>query len=157
MACGSPPLARRALRGLPRWRLRVRLTSARAESTEWLLHEGQRPTAHLRSRGEHLLAPHPGRNSSGSPPLARRARTGPMPASTAVRLTSARAESTSVPRTTRPRSAAHLRSRGEHVTAPRRGRPPVGSPPLARRAPQAGGAVRSGLRLTSARAESTVR
>ncbi|EMF56350.1 hypothetical protein SBD_2261 [Streptomyces bottropensis ATCC 25435] len=94
------------------WRLRI--TSARAEST---CHGGspRKNTAdHLRSRGEHRVDENTKGRKDGSPPLARRARDDSADGAVGERITSARAESTISLSYSARRSADHLRSRGEH-------------------------------------------
>ncbi|MEE1789251.1 hypothetical protein PUR28_00330, partial [Streptomyces sp. BE308] len=71
------------------------------------------------------------------------------------RLTSARAESTLPASMDMAFLPAHLRSRGEHYTDPRPTWRLYGSPPRARRAPLTAHALTGGVRLSSARAEST--
>ncbi|RLV64292.1 hypothetical protein STAN_7112 [Streptomyces sp. CBMAI 2042] len=113
------------------------------------------PAAHLRSRGEHRIAADCYETVVGSPPLARRAHDQLLGVCDLLRLTSARAESTSAATSTSTTSAAHLRSRGEHPSTVF-GRANVdGSPPLARRARASKPWSPSIRRLTSARAEST--
>ncbi len=131
---GSPLLARRApVLGDVRDRV-GRLTSARAESTWTTVRPAVQPPAHLRSRGEHNASVAFFARPVGSPPLARRARQPRRRPCRPGRLTSARAESTGTRPRTWARSAAHLRSRGEHrrpVSVPAS---LAGSPPLARKA-----------------------
>ncbi len=115
---GSPPLARRARRTQRQRPIGRRLTSARAESTRRRSRSWPRPAAHLRSRGEHVRAQRHLHACGGSPPLARRARLPPVLRGLAVRLTSARAESTRPRRGQRVLVPAHLRSRGEHPSRP---------------------------------------
>ncbi|RLV64286.1 hypothetical protein STAN_7106 [Streptomyces sp. CBMAI 2042] len=91
---GSPPLARRAQTPAAAPGARVRLTSARAESTATAATVGAVGAAHLRSRGEHLPAANTHGGYYGSPPLARRARDHHPGTAGHGRLTSARAEST---------------------------------------------------------------
>ncbi|RLV64302.1 hypothetical protein STAN_7122 [Streptomyces sp. CBMAI 2042] len=116
---GSPPLARRALPLLAHVFQVLRLTSARAESTGGRRSRSAPAAAHLRSRGEHSADDSSNFELSGSPPLARRARTGRVKGDLRPRLTSARAESTAAAHADRPVEPAHLRSRGEHVSAER--------------------------------------
>ncbi len=91
---GSPPLARRGhVVGEGDGLLR-RFTSARAERTARLRPRTRRPAVHLRSRGEDS-GEFPGLTGGlGSPPLARRGRTGKQCAALRQRFTSARAERT---------------------------------------------------------------
>ncbi len=172
---GSPPLARRA-HGVAGQGVRpVRLTSARAErtiastarpATGWLTSARAERTrfcqtvrfsssAHLRSRGEHVLDDSRSPRRIGSPPLARRAPPRPPERLPQLRITSARAESTP-PDPTRPVvPPARLRSRGEHEIRGLRLARVDGSPPLARRAPDLARSHHQPRRHTSARAEST--
>ncbi len=152
---GSPPLARRARGRPPGVGSRVRPTSARAESTSRRTTTPTAAPAHLRSRGEHIWSWSRHSFPYGSPPLARRARVGSPVGRGHRRLTSARAESTRAVRTAWRTAAAHLRSRGEHRMGPVPCSLISGSPPLARRALQVLRRAVDGLRLTSARAEST--
>ena len=154
---GSPPLARRGL-GLPRsGGGRSRLTSARAERTSRSRARSTRRTAHLRSRGEDASSGGSIRWCSGSPPLARRGLGCHLHGIARSRLTSARAERTP----SRGRGAgpwpAHLRSRGEDGVDQIDKNDIRGSPPLARRGRCALLFVAFHPRLTSARAERTVR
>ncbi len=156
MSRGLPSLARRARPRAPVPGVRRRLTSAPAESTG----RGTQPygaaAAHLRSRGEHDQPVSASYRVSGSPPLARRAPGLPGPDGFDVRLTSARAESTTVKQSAPSATPAHLRSRGEHSPSARAAVRSAGSPPLARRAPRLADEDLPVPRLTSARAESTV-
>ncbi len=156
-AYGSPPLARRAHRRCGNCDQRIRLTSARAESTTRTGRSSASSSAHLRSRGEHLAGAVALDHLVGSPPLARRARAQGRSRLPGGRLTSARAESTALRVPVNRQALAHLRSRGEHAQAPTVTGLPDGSPPLARRAPGRGSCGRCARRLTSARAESTSR
>ncbi len=152
---GSPPLARRARPSHRPWTGRPRLTSARAESTRCPSAPAGSGSAHLRSRGEHVGVQFEGEEAGGSPPLARRALLDHLGRSYDLRLTSARAESTSPGTASRPPSSAHLRSRGEHQSGNGKQAAEFGSPPLARRARINALPNQSYGRLTSARAEST--
>ncbi len=133
---GSPPLARRAPPGAVAEDRHVRVTSARAESTDLGGEDGHDVPGHLRSRGEHPNVSATTAGAGGSPPLARRARGVVVAGHVGVRVTSARAESTHDCRRTAAPAPGHLRSRGEHVLV--EGADVVG-------------------RVTSARAESTGR
>ncbi len=151
----SPPLARRA-----RVRCRGgcpgrRLTSARAESTAWPRSRSSTRSTHLRSRGEHVIGPVLAEVRDDSPPLARRARTLSYSTLGQIRLTSARAESTSPLVRAWGSPPTHLRSRGEHPSSCAAGAARGDSPPLARRAQGCEPSAGRRLRLTSARAEST--
>ncbi len=152
---GSSPLARRGHSRASRRRTAYWLTSARAERTPQPNGSPAPGAAHLRSRGEDCsLVTGPGR-CSGSPPLARRGHVRGLRAAGHGRLTSARAERTTMPRIRARQRTAHLRSRGEDAARTAARARLDGSPTLARRAPPARPAGRAAGRLTSARAEST--
>ena len=135
----------------------VGLIPARAGSTvptrgtRWL------GRAHPRSRGEH-----PGGMVnvivwSGSSPLARGARRRSTPPGRSLGLIPARAGSTEPGDLLAHLGEAHPRSRGEHRRAASTGEVPAGSSPLARGAPDGGGAADGAVGLIPARAGSTVR
>ncbi len=153
---GSPPLARRGQQLLPRGAASGRLTSARAERTNFSTRTAVWMAAHLRSRGEDRRRYADICRVHGSPPLARRGRRGRVRACQRARLTSARAERTHSTGRSRSSGPAHLRSRGEDHCRDSNCRSSRGSPPLARRGHD--GRVPPGLevRLTSARAERTL-
>jgi hypothetical protein len=154
---GSPPLARRGPAGNGAAGTGVRLTSARAERTcAWSSPSAPGP-AHLRSRGDDVRSTRPRIHTCGSPPLARRGRSGrPWPGPRS-RLTSARAERTRSTVCRRGRGPAHLRSRGEDAELHQATMTVRGSPPLARRGLRVGTDRGHRPRLTSAGAERTRR
>ena len=132
---GSSPLARGTPRRRPVHRGRHRFIPARAGNTSFEGAPSCFEAVHPRSRGEHWYDDTLGGVLPGSSPLARGtpARGGGVQAR--VRFIPARAGNTaSISSATSPR-AVHPRSRGEHLTAIPRGRPPVGSSPLARGTP----------------------
>ncbi len=154
---GSPPRRRRAP-VVPRpTALRLRITSAQAEST--CARPARHPARpdHLRAGGEHSASRRTVRGTIGSPPRRRRARRPAARPARARRITSAQAESTVSRSLIRLVSADHLRAGGEHC--PRHSARPhvVGSPPRRRRAHPHGSARPSVMRITSAQAESTSR
>ena len=119
---GSPPLARRAGGPGEPAPEDLRVTSARAESSNPSTAQLPRASGHLRSRGEQREGRPSMTTTDGSPPLARRAArrsSGTVPRG---RVTSARAESRSGWPPRPARAAGHLRSRGEQATSGRRGR-----------------------------------
>ncbi len=131
---GPPRLARRAPASEGAGPIRLRTTSARAESTgrepdpractpDHLRSRGEHtrrargscePPDHLRSRGEHRIRTLRARARVGPPPLARRARRADVARRRVGRTTSARAESTTAGTWRRRGPSDHLRSRGEH-------------------------------------------
>ena len=153
---GSPPLARGALQR-PDVRARSgRLTPARAGSTRAAPRTRWRRWAHPHSRGEHVSVSRSPAHRPGSPPLARGA---PDPEHSGVgvhRLTPARAGSTGWSGGCGTLSQAHPRSRGEHAPAVASQNRGVGSPPLARGARTRRSSHPARVRLTPARAGSTL-
>nr|CCD31856.1 hypothetical protein [Streptomyces albus subsp. albus] len=133
LGSGSPPLARRKHhRGRPP-PARRRLTSARAEKTATARTAPTWSPAHLRSRGENEGTTTRTPTFNGSPPLARRKRAEAAREETEHRLTSARAEKTTLVTSNASVRPAHLRSRGENPLQGADAVRVVGSPPLARR------------------------
>ena len=129
---GSSPLARGTLRGLVRFECYRRLIPARAGNTMMRHVSPNARPAHPRSRGEHSLVCWFVWLFAGSSPLARgtpQTRKAPqMP----ERLIPARAGNTGANVVGAVNSAAHPRSRGEHMRrSPGRGTV-SGSSPLAR-------------------------
>ncbi len=152
---GSPPLARGARpRGTCLERLR-RITPARAGSTSRPQPPAASDSDHPRSRGEHYFPDLVFQLSSGSPPLARGARTAPHRPPDPGRITPARAGSTCCPPSGPGYRPDHPRSRGEHVSPLEGVTSRDGSPPLARGARRHGRGPRPGWRITPARAGST--
>ena len=152
---GSPPLAR----GAPRMPLfmpeALGITPARAGSTTSSPRTTRATADHPRSRGEHGACCCGCCVVSGSPPLARGARNRSPQQSQPVRITPARAGSTSAAMSDIVIRPDHPRSRGEHERNTPLSWPPTGSPPLARGAhlDLAGPAALG--RITPARAGST--
>ncbi len=154
---GSPPPARRARPGEQDHHVGRRFTSACAESTGSSSGIWGNTAVHLRLRGEHMVCRKRMAFRSGSPPPARRARAGAGAGGHGHRFTSACAESTPGPRSTRRSRAVHLRLRGEHSSAVVIRASTIGSPPPARRARHVTMRRARWRRFTSACAESTLR
>ena len=132
------------------------LIPARAGSTADFLLMPRPPAAHPRSRGEHMRWPGAVTQWRGSSPLARGAlRRDPRPP-LGDRLIPARAGSTACTRSRRTPTAAHPRSRGEHLMIDFTAEVAMGSSPLARGAQHLLRLVRRDLGLIPARAGSTL-
>ena len=154
---GSSPLARGTLLCVICRLLARRLIPARAGNTEF---EGAMQglgAAHPRSRGEHFLLPGAQFLIAGSSPLARGTLDRPHHRMAAPRLIPARAGNTGYRRARWLYSAAHPRSRGEHLWSFDIRSAARGSSPLAR-GTRGGRASRCRwLRLIPARAGNTYR
>ena len=132
ISCGSSPLARGTL-FMPRAGLRaIRLIPARAGNTHSTKPASVSVAAHPRSRGEHHAVVHSGGYGLGSSPLARGTPQLRRVHATAPRLIPARAGNTLIFNSSARFSAAHPRSRGEHLRAARVALGFAGSSPLAR-------------------------
>ena len=134
---------------------RTRLIPARAGNTPLLNGHFVTLTAHPRSRGEHSPGLQPVKATQGSSPLARGTQANVIMGWRGERLIPARAGNT---RNLPPRAgstAAHPRSRGEHVRrCPGFGRG-RGSSPLARGTQDSDAWIRGAIRLIPARAGNT--
>ena len=111
--------------------------------------------AHPRSRGEHGGRHLTRRGARGSSPLARGTQEAQKEAGHPHRLIPARAGNTCKASSARRFSAAHPRSRGEHLPLPLQPQPAPGSSPLARGTLTLSASVMSALRLIPARAGNT--
>ena len=132
---GSSPLAR-GTRHRPQAPGRFhRFIPARAGNTGPSWPPCRCGTVHPRSRGEHGADPKRNPRSAGSSPLARGTPSWEPGRYAAGRFIPARAGNTSRTRPSRPRSAVHPRSRGEHSTVHPGATATVGSSPLARGTP----------------------
>ena len=129
---GSSPLARGPHGAVPVDSDRPRLIPARAGNTASCAVKSLAVRAHPRSRGEHTKTDttHPLR--PGSSPLARGTLLHATAQPGARRLIPARAGNTEIAEVLAPQTAAHPRSRGEHVTRFSTRYPSFGSSPLAR-------------------------
>ena len=156
-AGGSPPLARsRHPPGCVSATI-GRITSARAEPTAWTAHSAGTVQDHLRSRGADCWFQARAALGFGSPPLARSRRHVGVPVVERGRITSARAEPTKGQHGAGGRAPDHLRSRGADDNSIDVDGALVGSPPLARSRRRTRGDRRRVRRITSARAEPTIR
>ena len=129
---GSSPLARGTSSALPAAHTYPRLIPARAGNISLRVNPFAAATAHPRSRGEHQKALGDTATVDGSSPLARGTSLRKHPAVIRDRLIPARAGNIRAGRVLDLRSAAHPRSRGEHVAAALATVPTGGSSPLAR-------------------------
>ena len=152
---GSSPLARGAPGDAEACCDLVRLIPARAGSTPNAPLPGQSSAAHPRSHREHTKTDttHPLR--PGSSPLARGTLLHATAQPGARRLIPARAGNTEIAEVLAPQTAAHPRSRGEHVTRFSTRYPSFGSSPLARGPPIAALVVANRPGLIPARAGTT--
>ena len=133
---GSSPLARGTLSSRMAELVAVRLIPARAGNTRSISTPHLRPSAHPRSRGEHIAWSPAMMLSDGSSPLARGTPPSIYVTCLGDRLIPARAGNTiSAERDTFMRSA-HPRSRGEHPYTPDLPYSLSGSSPLARGTPR---------------------
>ena len=153
---GSSPLARGTPQLLRPWSQGLRLIPARAGNTPRSGPRLQRPSAHPRSRGEHIQAVVSVGAVLGSSPLARGTHEHPLNMSVRLRLIPARAGNTDWLSSQREAMAAHPRSRGEHSAYVARDRQAVGSSPLARGTRERVNRVGFDERLIPARAGNTV-
>ncbi|CAG7844723.1 hypothetical protein USB125703_00970 [Pseudoclavibacter triregionum] len=152
---GSPPLARGAqLPPHPHPSIGG-ITPARAGSASRARPAPSRPRDHPRSRGEHVATPDGMDAWTGSPPLARGARDGPLGVAVSTGITPARAGSTGARSAASATRRDHPRSRGEHNSTCRDLPAVAGSPPLARGARDARRVRPGPRRITPARAGST--
>ena len=152
---GSSPLTRGALRRRRLQHDRPRLIPAHAGSTRLLSDCHHLPTAHPRSRGEHLCSKMRERALAGSSPLTRGAQVTNLFTHTTDRLIPAHAGSTPPRRGPRTPTTAHPRSRGEHPSDPTARCRSSGSSPLTRGAPNRLSQRRQRQRLIPAHAGST--
>ena len=129
---GSSPLARGTLRVHGVNEGEPRLIPARAGNTGCTQRRIGRFSAHPRSRGEHKEHDIKEHAHRGSSPLARGTRRACGSDRLRGRLIPARAGNTGTRRVLDLRSAAHPRSRGEHVNSLSLGHTHSGSSPLAR-------------------------
>ena len=132
------------------------ITPARAGSTQWAFLPFMLGADHPRSRGEHPDSTNFENSTAGSPPLARGARRFLACSRLRPRITPARAGSTAPLLRRCLGDADHPRSRGEHGAGLYSCPHGLGSPPLARGAPQSTTAAVVGDGITPARAGSTV-
>ena len=154
---GSSPLARGTHSNAWTSSAMPRLIPARAGNTSMPCSCRTRRPAHPRSRGEHDAAGYQFYWAGGSSPLARGTPSGGCSASVRSRLIPARAGNTCPPPSSRWRTSAHPRSRGEHMPKRSSSMSVRGSSPLARGTP--GWSRRTGgrRRLIPARAGNTRR
>ena len=155
IARGSSPLARGTRDILQLDQLRTRLIPARAGNTSSRKPRGFARTAHPRSRGEHEFNTEGMLRGDGSSPLARGTRQRQQSSRHRRRLIPARAGNTV--KTTLPASAsaAHPRSRGEHLSTLFRPLSAGGSSPLARGTRERERVRLDDVRLIPARAGNT--
>ena len=152
---GSSPLARGTRTPYVPETHHRRLIPARAGNTSTQWRWVALWAAHPRSRGEHDMEPSEGFCGNGSSPLARGTRADDGRAGLLRRLIPARAGNTGRTAEGAAGSAAHPRSRGEHVT-PKVGQVgDFGSSPLARGTLSAGTGWLVDFRLIPARAGNT--
>ena len=129
---GSSPLARGTRRPDVPARKGTRLIPARAGNTHPCRHPTEARPAHPRSRGEHRRVSGLYGSPVGSSPLARGTPAQFAHPSASNRLIPARAGNTAASSPSVATSAAHPRSRGEHLMYSRISSLMVGSSPLAR-------------------------
>ena len=154
---GSSPLTRGALRSQVSNIPPDRLIPAHAGSTEFFAAAGAASSAHPRSRGEHVRQAHPARPRRGSSPLTRGARGRVDEEGVLARLIPAHAGSTAFPRGAAAITAAHPRSRGEHLLVEAECFSACGSSPLTRGAQSSALRREYRIRLIPAHAGSTDR
>ena len=152
---GSSPLARGTRILPPVTRDTVRLIPARAGNTPPVDFDGSEAPAHPRSRGEHCGVINHALAFTGSSPLARGTLLRQLAGAVHGRLIPARAGNTYVVDMSIVASAAHPRSRGEHLMVSHSPAAFCGSSPLARGPHLDLRSVHGGFRLIPARAGNT--
>ena len=153
---GSSPLARGTRPTYWHQNVPPRLIPARAGNTAVSIGIRNHLPAHPRSRGEHKWTARRTFGITGSSPLARGTRFHSMEDDPGARLIPARAGNTTSENGRLRTSAAHPRSRGEHLGALDLPRRDVGSSPLARGTRGDGRMYALHERLIPARAGNTV-
>ncbi len=154
---GSSPLTRGAHDGRSCTPSYSGLIPAHAGSTGPFGVVDLRPSAHPRSRGEHISSAIKSRNIMGSSPLTRGALLCPRSTGPGVGLIPAHAGSTDPGASRVEWDGAHPRSRGEHQRWLKNGTMDMGSSPLTRGAPVLDADPVVGWRLIPAHAGSTAR
>ena len=153
---GSSPLARGTSQQKQLITQALRLIPARAGNIFSSTSCAHLPAAHPRSRGEHSWRSRCAAAVGGSSPLARGTRLSSTPKTIFPRLIPARAGNTVCNQLVGCRSAAHPRSRGEHVARRWSITCTPGSSPLARGTQTIKNAFQNGIRLIPARAGNTL-
>ena len=153
---GSSPLARGTHEGDFGGGAALRLIPARAGNTNSIPKGCYAATAHPRSRGEHMRVTSAVVRRFGSSPLARGTRIQYRRDATRRRLIPARAGNTTMLMMISCTTAAHPRSRGEHLDLAVLRAEVAGSSPLARGTPRLSGVTCGGCRLIPARAGNTL-